>query len=77
MKLSLKQRLFLLLLQSPVQQQTWMTSDFGAASSHFNTVYVPVSQNDRLSSELPLLEFGELCPSGDVMVESSLAKLVN
>jgi len=63
--------------QSPVQQQTWMTSDFGTASSHFNTVYVPVSQNDRLSSELPLLEFGELCPSGDVMVESSLAKLVN
>ena len=54
-----------------------MTSDFGTASSHFNTVYIPVSQNDRLSSELPLLEFGELCPSGDVMVESSLAKLVN
>jgi len=74
--------------QSPTQQQTWMTSDFGT-SSHFDTVYVPVSHQETLSSEnlsidnrtpciseLPLLEF-DMMPPGDVMMESSLSKLVN
>ena len=65
------------LFQSPAQQQhTWMTSDFGT-SSHFDTVYVPASHQERvLSSELPLLEF-DMMPPGDVMIESSLSKLVN
>jgi len=67
--------------QSPAQQQhTWMTSDFGT-QSHFDTVYVPVSHQERLSSELPLLEFErvpfDMMPPGDVMIESSLSKLVN
>lgn len=62
--------------QSPAQQQTWMTSDFGT-SSHFDTIYVPASHQERvLSSELPLLEF-DMMPPGDVMIESSLSKLVN
>ena len=49
-----------------------MTSDFGT-SSHFDTVYVPASHQERvLSSELPLLEF-DMMPPGDVMIESSLS----
>ena len=71
------QNCFFFLFQSPAQQQhTWMTSDFGT-SSHFDTVYVPASHQERvLSSELPLLEF-DMMPPGDVMIESSLSKLVN
>lgn len=62
------------------QSQNWMDQAFANTTQHQN-LDIYISHNDHhptsrlLSADLPLLELTEL-PS-DVMVESSLAKLVN